>query len=211
MNLDLLTIRRFTAGVIYPQVTLTRNDLTFLFDHISQKFDYNTLSLLPDGARIAQGENEIYIQTSRTQINEAIATHFQDTKERATQIFQVVMDQLRVTQYQVFGVKLIAFQPADGSAAWLLEQKLLAVPQEKLAILGSGRRGTGFRFNFYRDFANYDLRIEPYFADLSQIFLELDVNYQTPLGSLEEIGPRIDRVYNYLFGEVRQFLAALVS
>jgi len=209
MNVDLLTVRRFTAGVIYPPITLTRNDLTFLFDWISQRFDYNTLSLLPDGARIAQGENEIYIQNARTQVNEAVATHFHMVKERATRIFETVMEQLRVTQFQVFGVKLIAFQPANGSAAALLEDRLLAATPAQLAILGAGRRGTGFRLNFLKDNANYDLRIEPYFADLSQIFVELDVNYQVPMASLQEMGPRMDRVYEYLFGEVRQFLASL--
>ncbi|MGQ9697699.1 MAG: hypothetical protein ACUVRO_06860, partial [Armatimonadota bacterium] len=148
-------------------------------------------------------------QNTRTQVHEAVATHFQMAKERAQQIFETVMGQLHVTQFQVFGVKLIAFQPTNGSAAALLEDRLLAATPEQLAILGGGRRGTGFRFNFLKDNANYDLRIEPYFADLSHIFVELDVNYHVPMLSLQEMGPRMDRVYEYLLGEVRQFLASL--
>lgn len=209
MNLDLLTIKRFTAGLVYPPVAYARNDLTYLFEILSDKYDYSTLSLMPDGARISHGDNEVVIQPVRTQINETISAHFQHTKDRAVQMLELVARQFNIHTYQVFGVKLIAFQPANGSAAEFLESRLLSASPSQLAILGQGRRGTGFRFNLFRDNANYDLRLEPFFNDLSQLYIELDVNYQPPMASLAEMGPRIDKVYSYLLDEVREFLASL--
>jgi hypothetical protein len=55
----------------------------------------------------------------------------------------------------------------------------------------------------------YDLRIEPYFMDLSQLYIELDVNSHQPFATVEEIGPQMGRAYDYLLSDVREFLGSL--
>jgi len=208
MNLELLTCRRLTAALLHPPIAYARNDLALLFSALSDRLDISAFTLLPDGARFSQGETEVLVQGGRVQVTMAFSTHFPGLKDRVIEAFRLVVERFGIAQFTALGIKLIAFQPTEGSAAALLEKHLLGGAPESLALLGPGRTGTGFRFNFQRG-AVYDLRIEPYFMDLSQVYIELDVNTHQPFGSLDEVGSQMGRAYDYLLGDVREFLSSL--
>jgi hypothetical protein len=210
MNLDLLTCRRLTAALLYNPISFSRSDLALLFSSFSEKFDVSALVYLPDGARFSQGDTEALVQQGRTQVTLAFHSHFPGLREKVVEAFRVVAERFNIRAFTAFGVKLIAFQPVEGSAADLLERNLLGGSLERLATLGPGRKGVGVRLNFQRE-AVYDLRIEPYFMDLSQIYIELDVNYHQTFAAVEEIGPQMGRAYDYLLGDVREFLGTLRS
>ena len=208
MNLELLTCQRLTAALLYPPISPSRNDLALFFSALSQRFDVSSLTYLPDGARLSQGDTEILVQQSRTQVTMSFSTHFQGLRDQVIEVFRLVVEQFNIRSFSAFGVKLIAFQPTEESSADILERNLLAASPERLAQLGPGRTGTGFRFNFRRE-AIYDLRIEPYFLDLNQLYIELDINLPQAFSSLDEMTPCLGRAYDYLLGDVREFLASL--
>lgn len=208
MNVEQFTCRRLTAALLYPPISLSRQDLALLFAAFSERFEVSSFQYLPDGARFSQGDTEIFVQGGRAQVSLGFTSHFPGLRDRVTDAFRLVAERYSIREFLAFGVKLVAFQPVEGSAAALLEGSLLAIEPERLTLLGPGRAGTGFRFNFQRD-ALYDLRIEPYFMDLSQIYIELDVNFQPPIASLEEVGRHMGRAYDYLLGDVREFLSGL--
>jgi hypothetical protein len=208
MNPDLLTCRRLTAALLYNPISFSRNDLAMLFSSFSERFDVSALVYLPDGARFSQGDTEVLVQQGRTQVTLAFHSHFPGLKEKAVEAMRLVADRFNIREFTAFGVKLIAFLPTEGSAAELLEKNLLGGSPAWLAVLGPGRTGTGFRFNFQRE-AVYDLRIEPYFMDLSQIYIELDINSHQPFTALDDIAPQMGRAYDYLLGDVREFLGGL--
>ncbi len=208
MNLELLTCRRLTAALLYSPISFTRPDLALLFSTFSERFELSSFLYLPDGAKFSQGETEILVQQGRVQATFGFTSHFPGLRDRVLDAFRLVTERFTPQEMTAFGIKLIAFQPTEGSAAELLEKALLGDVSERLDRLGPGRKGTGFRFNFHRD-AVYDLRIEPYFLDLHQIYIELDVNYHQPVTALEEIAPLMGRSYDYLLTDVREFLAGL--
>jgi hypothetical protein len=55
----------------------------------------------------------------------------------------------------------------------------------------------------------YDLRIEPFFTDLSQLYVELDVQYPEPFSGLIPVEERMNRAYRFLNEDVRELLRQL--
>jgi len=213
MNLELLTCRRVTSGILYPPSSLQKGDLTRLYAEINERYEYGTFHFLPDGARMAQLEDELLIQQTRIQVNEAVQVHFEMAKEKTLDLFQIITTRLGLRQFLAFGTKIIATLPADGAmaATTFIERSMLKITEEQFGYLGPGRRGTGIRMNFQKEGSIYDLRIEPFFADLSQIYIELDAQFPQPFNDLSGIEGKMDKVYGYLFGEVRDFLGVVAK
>ena len=55
----------------------------------------------------------------------------------------------------------------------------------------------------------HELKIEPFFNDLSQLYVELDIQHPTPFSDFKMIESRMDAAYDYLFREVAGFLETL--
>lgn len=206
MNPELLTLRRMTTGVIYPPRGIQPVDINRIYAAISERFPYQTLQHLPDGARMANPEGDCFIQQTRIQINENVL-HFQSTKEKCMDLFEIIQRHLRIPQFMTFGVKLTAFLPMNEAprAAQFVEQKMLPSLTEKLHILGEGRQGVGIRIVMHRE-SIQELKIEPFFSDLSQLYVELDVQHPTPFSDISSVEQKLDLAYNYLFDGVRDFL-----
>jgi hypothetical protein len=205
MNPELLTCRRMTAGLVYPPIGLQPVTVNRLYAEISERYPYQALSHLPDGARMANPQSDCFIQQTRVQVNEEIV-HFQTAKEKTLDIFNTIQEHLEIPQFLTFGVKLTAFASLDepGAAVAFVEEQMLGVG-ERLDLLGEGRQGTGIRIVLHRD-GVHELKIEPFFNDTTQLYVELDVQHPTPFLSLEGLEEKFDATYNYLFGEVVRFL-----
>jgi hypothetical protein len=206
MNPKLLTCRRLTAGLVYPPLALEPVTVNRLYAEISERYPYQSLTHLPDGARMANPQNDCMIQVTRVQVNEEVV-HFQAAKEKALDIFSTIQDHLEIPQFLTFGVKLTAFAPMDepGDAVEFVEQTLLGGLGSNLDILGDGRQGTGLRVVLHRD-GVHEIKIEPFFNDTSQLYVELDVQRPSPFSGLDLLETWMDAAYNYLFGEVAEFL-----
>jgi hypothetical protein len=114
----------------------------------------------------------------------------------------MVQRRFNIQQFLNLGVKLLAFLPMDRApaAADFIQERMLPGLKDKLDILGNGRQGTGIRVRLQQD-GIHDLRIEPFFNDLSQLYVELDVQHPFPFGDLGLVEPRIEAAYGYLFGK----------
>jgi hypothetical protein len=213
MNLELMTARRLTAGLVYPPRQLQKAQLTSLYATITSRYEYAQFNMLPDGARLGHGQDsECFIQAGRIQINETIRTHFEMSKEKAIDLFQTIVADLGINQFVAFGVKLIASCPAgeNADASRQIETGFLRVGDAEFDRLGPGRRGTGIRVNLHRD-GIYDIRIEPLLRDMRHLHVELDVQFPEPFTDLGNLETRMDGAYNYLFGELKDFMAAALS
>ena len=113
-------------------------------------------------------------------------------------------------QFTVFGIKLTALLPLQEqkNAAALLEHAALDKIENNLELLGPGRQGVGLRIVLHQDGIR-ELKIEPFFKDLSQLYIELDVQHPTAFNDVSTVEPWMDSAYDYLFREVKGFLETL--
>ncbi|MHB9037735.1 MAG: hypothetical protein ACYC64_13835 [Armatimonadota bacterium] len=209
MKTQLLTCRRMTAGVVYPPYQLQPTQVNRVYADITERYPFQTLQHLPDGARMANPNGDFFIQATRMQVNDNV-DYFQSSKEKAFDLFRMAQERLKVPQFMTFGIKLTAFLPVDNgrNAAELLESTALSSIRDNLDLLGPGRQGVGMRVILHQD-GVHELKIEPFFSDLTQLYVELDVQHPTPFNDLTIVESRMDAAYDYLFREVNGFLETL--
>lgn len=209
MNTELLTCRRLTAGLIYPPLQLQTVDLNRLYALITERYPYQTLQHLPDGIRMANPDSDCFVQQTRIQVNENVM-YFEASKEKCLDIFRLVIERLNIPQFLTFGIKLTAFLPLNtpNAATEIIESRVLSIQQSQWEILGSGRKGTGLRIVLHQD-GVHELKIEPFFGDTSQLYVELDIQHPQPFETLDQVEPRMDAAYAFMFGNVREFIGSL--
>lgn len=209
MKSETLTCRKLTAGVVFPPYQLQPPQVNRIYADITERYPYQTLQHLPDGARMANPTSDFFIQTTRMQVNESV-DYFQSSKEKTLDLLNLAQSKLNIPQFATFGIKLTAFMPIDGplNAAQVLESTALSSVQDNLELLGPGRQGVGLRFILHQD-GIHELKIEPFFADLRQMYVELDVQHPNPFSDLSVIESKMDAAYDYLFREVAGFLETL--
>ncbi|MCE5200428.1 MAG: hypothetical protein ABFD54_01170 [Armatimonadota bacterium] len=209
MRTELLTCRRMTAGVVYPPYQLQQQQVNRIYADITERYPFQSLQHLPDGGRMANPNGDFFIQTTRMQVNDNV-DYFQSSKEKALDLFRLAQDKLKIPQFMTFGIKLTAFLPVESgrNAAELVESSALAAVVDNLDLLGPGRQGVGLRIVLHQD-GVHELKIEPFFSDLTQLYVELDVQHPNPFNDLSVLEPRMDAAYDYLFREVNGFLETL--
>jgi hypothetical protein len=205
-----LTLRRLTAGILYNRVNLDRQALANFYAQASTAFDFTTFNLLPDGGRMAVGEDDLIIQPERTQVNMNMAgVPFEAVRQRAVAQFDAVRQFLRVPQWQAFGVKIVGNYPLGEASPAYLQNRLIR-PEAELDRLGSGLVGTGFRFNLQNDATGiWDIRLEPLFSDVSHIYIDIDAQKTQPFSDLSEADDWLEKVERYCRREVVDFIQNL--
>ncbi|NLB54871.1 MAG: hypothetical protein GX811_03745 [Lentisphaerae bacterium] len=211
MNPECLACQRLIGVVVYPPLAIQPVDSTQMYAELTSHYPYQSFQHLPDGARMANPDSDLFIQVNRVQVNENVQ-YFPAAKEKCVDIFGMVQRRFGIQQFLNLGVKLLAFLPMENSesAADFIHNNILSGIKDKLDLLGHGRQGSGIRVRLQKD-GVHDLRIEPFFNDLSQLYIELDVQYPYPFSDLGLVEPRLDAAYDYLFGEVKSFLSSLNS
>lgn len=209
MNPELLTCKRLTAGLLYPPQQLQATDLNRLYAEITERYPYQSLQHLPDGIRMANPDSDCFVQQARVQVNENVM-YFQASKEKCMDIFETVQKRTKVQQFLTFGVKLTAFLQMTGSeaASEFMQSSALSINESQWSHLGTGRRGAGMRIVLHQD-GIHDVRIEPFFNDLSQLYVELDVQHPQPFNGLEQVEGWMDAAYSYMFTNVKDFIASI--
>lgn len=209
MNVELLTCRKMTVGVVYPPYALQQPMVNRIYADITERYPFQILQHLPDGARMANPTGDFFIQTTRMQVNDTVE-FYQSSKERAIDLFRLAQDKLKIPQFATMGVKLTAFLPLEKgpNAAELIENSALASIKDNLELLGPGRQGIGLRIVLHQD-GVHELKIEPFFGNLTQLYVELDVQHPTQFSDLSVIEPWMDAAYDYLFREAKGFIETL--
>jgi len=214
VNTRLMREIRLILGVVpaptrMPPEPFGKTQLTQLYSKINDRYDYGNFNFLPDGARIAHRDNVILIQTGLIQFNEDVPIDFVPVKEKVIDLLNMITEHLRLKQFLTLGIKLICHLPVEGAAtksSELLEAKFLALNESQLQLLGTDRLGTGFRFHFNTDESYWDLRIEPFFRDLTKLYIEIDKHYKQPFAGIDGIESKLQSVRDYIFSEVRNLL-----
>jgi hypothetical protein len=209
MKTELLVCRRLTAGLVYAPFQLQQPQVNRIYADITERYPFQTLQHLPDGARMANPTGDFFIQTTRMQTNDNV-DYFQAAKEKTIDLFRLAQERLHIPGFLTFGVKLTAFLPIEGNldAAQMLENSALSSIKNSMEILGPGRKGVGLRFVLHQD-GVHELKIEPFFSDARQLYVELDVQHPNPFDDLSIIEAKMDAAYDYLFREVQGFLETL--
>lgn len=210
MKTETLTCKRLTAGLVYQPYQLHPQQVNHIYAEITERYPFQSLQHLPDGARMSNPTGgDFFIQTSRMQMNDNV-DYFQSSKEKAIDLFKISQNRLKVPVFATFGVKLTAFltlEPGQNSRD-IIEKSALNSIYDNLELLGPGRQGTGLRIVLHQD-GVHELKIEPFFNDPSQVYIELDVQHPKPFSDISIIEAKMDAAYDYIFREVAGFLETL--
>jgi hypothetical protein len=215
----LLREERLIAGFFvqpkkYPPGPFDRSKLAMLYSKITERYNYPNFNQLPNGAVMLQPSTQSHVQLQEllVQVNEAIEVHFNATKGKVLDIIEIITQHFQLDTLANLGVKLMASWPVSGDrqASKFLEDKYLKISETSFGILGSERNLTGLRFHFNRGTSTDDLHIEPYLQDLSKLWIDIDIQYPGLFTGLGQVGPQIQRAYDYLTTEVRSFLQSPV-
>lgn len=163
----LLHEERLIAGFFvqpkkYPPGPFERGRLAMLYSKITEKYNYPSFNLLPNGALMLQPATQSHVQLQEllVQVNEAIEVHFNATKAKVMDIFEIISQHFELDTLANLGVKLIARWPVSGEqASSFLEGKYLKISETSFEILGTGRDATGLRFHFNRSSSLYDCEL----------------------------------------------------
>jgi hypothetical protein len=154
-------------------------------------------------------DSECLVQLGRMQINENVM-YFEASKEKCVDLFTRVSERFNIQQFMTFGIKLTAFLPMDSpnGASEFLQEFAFGLGQREWSLLGPGSRGAGMRVVLHQD-GIVDVKIEPFFNEPSQLYVEVDVQHPEPFSTLANVGPWMDQAYQFLFGNVKDFLIAM--
>ena len=207
---DRLIVGFFVQPKKYPPGPFSRSQLALLYGKVTEKYNYPNFNQLPSGALMLHPTTQSHVQLQEllVQVNEAIEIHFDATKQKVVEIFEIIAQEFQLDTFANLGVKVMARWPVSGDrqASKFLEDKYLKISDTSFGILGSGRDATGLRFHFNRVSSIYDLHIEPDLQDLSKLYIDIDIQYPGPFTGLEQVGSHIQASYDYLYGEVQRFL-----
>lgn len=205
MNTELLACRRLTVGIVFPAFTLEHAHVNRIYADVTERFPYQQMQHLPDGGRMSNQAGDFFIQTTRMQVNENI-DYFHSTKDKTLELFNIAQTRMNVPQFTNFGVKLTAVLPVEGKdAAAAIERSVFKSVRESLDKLGTDRKGVGIRIIIHKE-GIHEIKIEPLFSDMSQIYIDLDIQYPQPFSDINSIEPKLGAAYDFLFGEIRSFI-----
>lgn len=220
MNIPVINPNAATVGVIFPPMLIPEKSLTQIYTTIlGQHKGYTSFNLLAQGgARISRGDGSyVHIEPDKVQVHDIIQDiSFIHAKERIAGIYKTAFSLIVPQAIIVTGVKLIALvdtNEPDGSTKFLNGALGAPLAKEKLEyFLGAKQTGVGLRLSSHKELpwpSVYELRIEPFFRDLSKLYVELDVQFPGPSQKIGPIEAQIDHVSGYLKKEVKDFLSAL--
>jgi len=154
---------------------------------------------------MSNATGDFFIQTTRMQVNENI-DYFHATKDKTIDLFNIAQTRMNVPQFTNFGVKLTASLPAEGKdAAAAVERGIFKSVRSSLDKLSTDRKGIGMRVVIHKE-GIHEIKIEPLFSDMTQIYIDLDVQYPQPFTEIKSIEPKLAAAYDFLFGEIRSFI-----
>jgi hypothetical protein len=81
MNAESMSCQRLISVVMYPPVAMQPVDVTQLYAELAPHYPYQSFQHLPDGARLANPDGDVFIQVNRVQVNENV-NYFPAAKEK---------------------------------------------------------------------------------------------------------------------------------
>jgi len=212
MNPELLRTIHVSMEIVYPPINnLDKSILTSLYADISRRYEYDSFNLLPNGAQMTNNTGSL-LRVSGDRISfqeDNLQADIQIYKEKFFDILEMMKKLVPMPAYLFQIVILRALwpqSPGENSRDYLMNRFFQFSPDD-LGRLGRPVAGSGLRVNMPSSDEVFDLKIEPWFRDVSQMFVELRGEYPVPVNDLQVLQDRIDKVYTFLFQNVSSFVS----
>lgn len=190
---------------------MEKNQLTELYGSINQRYHYSNFALIQNGAVFSEQDISV-CQVLRDRINfkeENLQANIQIYKEKAIDILKMTQTKFAIPVFVFQAVTLRGLwdcDPETNSADFIRDRFLKIEPQE-VEMLERPLRGVGLRFNSPKPEETFDFKIEPWFRDLKNLFIELRGEFLHPINNLELAERRVEQTYDYLFNKISGFIA----
>jgi len=204
----------FVTEVLYPPREIPHAQLLELFNRLSGPHRFLNLKLLPEGRGATfAGEqgNRCEILRDKTVIREdASIVSFENYCETSLAILREIAGKIAPPVFvgQLNAIRMLYPLSSEQAANQFLIRSFLKLPEGLAQELGRPLAGIGLRLVFppLQQMPNeYQLRIEPFFRDQTQIFVENAGRFFPPFKELEEARGRLQATYDFL----KSSLAAL--
>ncbi len=197
----------FLAELHYPPRELQHSMLLSLFNELSGPFNFLNLKLHPDdrGALFAgEHNNRCEILKDKIIIREEMkVVSFDNFCETTMAILQHVCAQLKPPVFigQQNMVRMLYPLDSAQEANRFLIQSFLHMPEGLAEQVGRPLAGIGLRLVFpptQQNPSEFQLRIEPFFRDQTQLFLENSGRFFPPFKDLQQARERLHATYEFL-------------
>jgi hypothetical protein len=204
---DRLIPLNFIVEILYPPKNLDHSLLMELFRTLSSSHGYLNLNLLPeDKGAVFTGQkgNRCEILTEKVVIREETGVvsfdHFrQQTLSILNQVSEKIAPPVFVGQLNI--VRMLSPLSPDTPAARFLRETFLRLPEGFAERIGRPPAGVGLRLVFPptpQEHNEQQLRVEPFFRDQSQIFIENAGRFLKPFREMEKADEQMTATYDFL-------------
>ena len=214
---------KLLAAVAFPPTSFEKKELTAFNSSVCNLYDYSQFIFTNPGARIADTNgNEIAVLPDRIIVNEIIGLTFESSKQKCVdiiknQFFGTFAEKFKAKPALGYGIKLVSITKSSSNevspADFILRN--LRISTDQLRLLGNENIRSGLRFNFVKTNnerqCETDIRIEPFLADTTKLWIELDINFPNcPLDSvLSNLESDIQNTRQYLISDIADFIEHL--
>lgn len=206
-HVDRLIPLGFIVEILYPPREMQNNTLMALFHELSSTHGYLNLKLLPESkGAVFAGEKNNRCEILRDKIilrEEVNVVSFESFVESTLSIMRqfckAFSPQVFVGQQTV--VRMLYPLDSQQAANHFLMQSFLHVPEGLGQQLERPLAGIGLRLVFpptQQIHNEFQVRLEPYFRDQTQLFLENVGRFLPPFREIEEIRTRLLATYAFL-------------
>jgi hypothetical protein len=198
------------SGSLPGLPTVSQEALNRVWVDVVKVYPYQGLQLQPGGAgAIFTGglpDQAVIIQPPLVQVRDVIELDMRQLAEKISFIFKTAAHHLGPAQPQGLGIKLIYNAPAPGrDAIKFLVSQVVQHDGDLESLAGGMSYDVGFKFVLQSPGVIYTLALEPLRADLSALFIDLDVQF-SGVANLEDTKERIATVDSFMKTQVRSFL-----
>ena len=214
MNPELLRTIHFSMEVVTPPMgNMEKSQLAELYSKIIGRYDYDSYNFLGNGAQFANNTGSlIRILSDRIFFQEDnLQADIQIYIEKTIDILKMIKDRYNLQAYlfQVITLRALWTCNPDLNSRDLLLEKVIKCNEEDWARLERPIAGAGIRINMPGNDNVMDVRIEPWFRDLSQLFIELRGEFPKPVQEIDNVGQRTHETYHFLFENIQKLIIGL--
>ncbi len=211
MNPELLKTIHYSTEIVFPPITnLEKNTLVDIYSKICQTFEYPSFSLIPNGAQLTHPNgsalrimsDRLYIQEEDSQFN------IQLFMDKTKTVMEHIRTEMNIPMFLFQAVVLRSLWPCDSgnSSRDILLNKFFSFTSEDINTLGKNLGGAGLRLNLPGKDEVMDIRIEPWFRDMNNLFIEIKGEFHGVVYNSSIPLERINRVYDFLFQDISKFV-----
>jgi hypothetical protein len=211
MNPELLKTIHYSTEIIYPPLqNLEKQSLVDFYSNISKIYEYPSFTLIPNGAQLSHPNgsalrllpDRVYLQDEDAQLD---IQHFVD---KSRYVMDYMQNSMNISNILFQTVVIRSLWPCGPgiSSRDILMNNFFNFNDDDYATLGRPVGGAGIRLNLPGDKEILDIRIEPWFRNMNQLFIEIRGEFTNSDNKPSLQAERINKVYDYLFQDISRFV-----